>query len=118
MPFGTTSNLLLFPRQGGDTTTTPNDANVGLIRLNWFGCGVWSWFLFCFSNECCMSRDRLNATQALGKEGKLGREQLTGGTYTLSNIGTIGGTYASPLIVVPEVAIGTHRRRVCVLWLW
>ena len=48
----------------------------------------------------------LSALQALGKEGKLGREHLTGGTYTLSNIGTIGGTYASPILVLPEVAIG------------
>ncbi len=47
----------------------------------------------------------LQSLQALGKEGKLGREHLTGGTYTISNIGTIGGTYASPLIVLPEVAI-------------
>jgi len=31
---------------------------------------------------------------------------MTGGTFTLSNIGTIGGTYASPVLVIPEVAIG------------
>ena len=28
-----------------------------------------------------------------------------GGTLTVSNIGSIGGTYANPLVVVPEVAI-------------
>jgi 2-oxoisovalerate dehydrogenase E2 component (dihydrolipoyl transacylase) len=43
---------------------------------------------------------------ALGRDAKLGREDLTGGTFTLSNIGTIGGTYASPILVVPEVVIG------------
>lgn len=33
------------------------------------------------------------------------REDLLGGTFTLSNIGSIGGTYASPLLLVPEVTI-------------
>ncbi len=42
----------------------------------------------------------------LGSEGKLGRDELTGGTFTISNIGTIGGTYLSPILVVPEVVIG------------
>ena len=47
----------------------------------------------------------LNVLQELGKESKLGREHLSGGTFSLSNIGTIGGTYASPLLVVPEVRL-------------
>lgn len=42
----------------------------------------------------------------LGSEGKLGRDELTGGTFTISNIGTIGGTYMKPILVVPEVVIG------------
>jgi 2-oxoisovalerate dehydrogenase E2 component (dihydrolipoyl transacylase) len=42
----------------------------------------------------------------LGSEGKLGRDDLTGGTFTISNIGTIGGTYLKPILVVPEVVIG------------
>lgn len=41
----------------------------------------------------------------LGKKGKLGGEDLSGGTFTLSNIGSVGGTYASPVIMAPEVAI-------------
>lgn len=48
----------------------------------------------------------LNRLQALGKDGKLGPSDLAGGTFTLSNIGIIGGTYLSPVVVVPEVAIG------------
>ena len=52
----------------------------------------------------------LNELQELGKEAKLGREHLTGGTFSLSNIGVIGGTYASPLLVVPEVAIAALGR--------
>jgi 2-oxoisovalerate dehydrogenase E2 component (dihydrolipoyl transacylase) len=37
--------------------------------------------------------------------GKLSIQDLTGGTITVSNIGNIGGTYLSPVIVEKEVAI-------------
>ncbi|PRP80404.1 hypothetical protein PROFUN_11950 [Planoprotostelium fungivorum] len=48
----------------------------------------------------------LNRLQAAANGAGLGREDLSGGTISISNIGTIGGTYASPVIVAPEVAIG------------
>uniref|UniRef100_A0A1A7W8B9 Dihydrolipoamide acetyltransferase component of pyruvate dehydrogenase complex n=1 Tax=Iconisemion striatum TaxID=60296 RepID=A0A1A7W8B9_9TELE len=48
----------------------------------------------------------LNRLQALGVAGQLGTTELSGGTFTLSNIGSIGGTYAKPVILPPEVAIG------------
>ncbi|MEE6523169.1 hypothetical protein FKM82_021910, partial [Ascaphus truei] len=48
----------------------------------------------------------LNRLQALGSTAQLGASDLTGGTFTLSNIGSIGGTYAKPVILPPEVAIG------------
>ncbi|XP_022243715.1 lipoamide acyltransferase component of branched-chain alpha-keto acid dehydrogenase complex, mitochondrial-like isoform X2 [Limulus polyphemus] len=48
----------------------------------------------------------LNRLQELGEKGQLGSSDLTGGTFTLSNVGVIGGTYAKPVIVPPEVAIG------------
>lgn len=48
----------------------------------------------------------LNRLQTLGASGQLGASELTGGTFTLSNIGSIGGTYAKPVILPPEVAIG------------
>ncbi|XP_026861211.2 lipoamide acyltransferase component of branched-chain alpha-keto acid dehydrogenase complex, mitochondrial [Electrophorus electricus] len=48
----------------------------------------------------------LNRLQTLGSSGQLGTADLTGGTFTLSNIGSIGGTYAKPMILPPEVAIG------------
>jgi 2-oxoisovalerate dehydrogenase E2 component (dihydrolipoyl transacylase) len=43
--------------------------------------------------------------QGLAVSGKLSTQDLTGGTITLSNIGSIGGTYVSPVIVEKEVAI-------------
>eukprot|EP01136_Pigoraptor_vietnamica_P017627 Opistho-1_new@63056 len=52
----------------------------------------------------------LNRLQAAGAKGQLGAADLTGGTFTLSNIGTVGGTYTKPVIVLPEVAIGALGR--------
>ncbi|XP_078024542.1 lipoamide acyltransferase component of branched-chain alpha-keto acid dehydrogenase complex, mitochondrial [Epinephelus lanceolatus] len=48
----------------------------------------------------------VNRLQTLGAAGQLGTNDLSGGTFTLSNIGSIGGTYAKPVILPPEVAIG------------
>ncbi|XP_062308660.1 lipoamide acyltransferase component of branched-chain alpha-keto acid dehydrogenase complex, mitochondrial [Osmerus eperlanus] len=48
----------------------------------------------------------LNRLQTLGANGQLGTADLMGGTFSLSNIGSIGGTYAKPVILPPEVAIG------------
>lgn len=47
----------------------------------------------------------LSRLQSLGKSGRLTTADLSGGTITLSNIGNIGGTYVSPVIVEKEVAI-------------
>jgi 2-oxoisovalerate dehydrogenase E2 component (dihydrolipoyl transacylase) len=48
----------------------------------------------------------LNRLQQLGATGKLSAADLKDGTITLSNIGTVGGTYLGPVIVESEVAIG------------
>lgn len=48
----------------------------------------------------------LNRLQDLGLRGKLGEADLKLGTFSLSNIGSIGGTYAKPVIMPPQVAIG------------
>ena len=48
----------------------------------------------------------LNSLQQLGSAGKLEKKHLEGGTFTLSNVGAIGGTYASPILFLPQVAIG------------
>ena len=50
--------------------------------------------------------NELNRLQDLGLRGKLGEADLKEGTFSLSNIGSIGGTYAKPVIMPPQVAIG------------
>ncbi|KAL4933901.1 putative 2-oxo acid dehydrogenases acyltransferase [Aspergillus undulatus] len=54
----------------------------------------------------------ISRLSALGKEEKLTPADLSGGTITVSNIGNIGGTYVSPVIVNNELAIlGIGRAR-------
>lgn len=54
----------------------------------------------------------LSRLQALAVEGKLGPQDMSGGTISVSNIGSIGGTYCSPVIVEGQVAIlGVGRMR-------
>ncbi|KAJ2841912.1 hypothetical protein J3B02_005739 [Coemansia erecta] len=45
-----------------------------------------------------------------GKAGGLSNGDLRGGTFTLSNVGMIGGTYLSPVVVSSEVCIGAIGR--------
>ncbi|KAI2640514.1 2-oxoacid dehydrogenases acyltransferase-domain-containing protein [Hypomontagnella submonticulosa] len=54
----------------------------------------------------------LSRLQSQASAGKLSPQDLSGGTITVSNIGNIGGTYVSPVIVEKEVAIlGIGRMR-------
>lgn len=56
--------------------------------------------------------EELTRLQGLAMQGKLSPSDMTGGTITVSNIGNIGGTYLSPVIVEREVAIlGIGRMR-------
>jgi pyruvate dehydrogenase E2 component (dihydrolipoamide acetyltransferase) len=57
-------------------------------------------------------QQELAALAARAREGKVGLEDLRGGTFTLTNIGALGGTGAIPIINYPEVAIlGVARAR-------
>ena len=46
------------------------------------------------------------------KTGKLGREELTGSTITLTSLGALGGSVSTPVINNPEVAIVGVKRMV------
>jgi pyruvate dehydrogenase E2 component (dihydrolipoamide acetyltransferase) len=51
------------------------------------------------------------------REGKLRREEIQGGTFSISSLGGIGGSYFTPIINAPEVAIlGASRTRTAPVW--
>lgn len=57
--------------------------------------------------------EEIHRLTQLAKKGAIPLSDLKGGTITLSNIGSIGGTYANPIIVSNEsaiVALGSARR--------
>lgn len=49
--------------------------------------------------------DEINGKAALAHEGKLSAEDMKNGTVTISNIGSVGGGFFTPVINYPEVAI-------------
>ncbi|HTU17223.1 MAG TPA: 2-oxo acid dehydrogenase subunit E2 [Gemmataceae bacterium] len=56
--------------------------------------------------------EELNAIAQLARERKLDASELKGGTFTITNLGGIGGTAFTPIVNYPEVAIlGLSRSR-------
>jgi pyruvate dehydrogenase E2 component (dihydrolipoamide acetyltransferase) len=54
---------------------------------------------------------------AKAREGKLGPAEMQGGTFSISSLGGIGGTYFTPIINAPEVAIlGVCRSSMRPVW--
>ncbi|RRD41343.1 dihydrolipoyllysine-residue acetyltransferase [Comamonadaceae bacterium OH3737_COT-264] len=54
---------------------------------------------------------------AKARAGKLGPAEMTGGCFTISSLGGIGGTYFTPIINAPEVAIlGVCRSSMRPVW--
>jgi len=52
------------------------------------------------------------------RDKKIMPDQLEGGNFTISNLGGIGGTYFSPIVYAPEVAIlGVSRAQKRPLWM-
>lgn len=49
--------------------------------------------------------EQVNAVALATREGKLKPEQMQGGTFTVTSIGSIGGLFGVPIINYPEVAI-------------
>ncbi|MFP1683202.1 dihydrolipoyllysine-residue acetyltransferase [Alloalcanivorax sp. C16-1] len=54
---------------------------------------------------------------AKAREGKLTMEQMSGACFSISSLGGIGGTYFTPIINAPEVAIlGVSKARHRMIW--
>jgi pyruvate dehydrogenase E2 component (dihydrolipoamide acetyltransferase) len=59
----------------------------------------------------------LTDLSAAAREGRLAREDMQGGTFTISSLGGIGGTAFTPIINAPEVAIlGVSRSSTAPVW--
>ncbi len=61
---------------------------------------------------------RVNDLAARAREGKLKMDELEGGTYTISNVGTFGNVMGTPVIMQPQVAImavGAIRKKPAVI---
>ncbi|XP_015191544.1 PREDICTED: lipoamide acyltransferase component of branched-chain alpha-keto acid dehydrogenase complex, mitochondrial [Polistes dominula] len=53
---------------------------------------------------------QLNRLQELGKKASIPLADLTGTTFTLSNIGVVGGNYTKPVIQPPQMVIGAFGK--------
>jgi pyruvate dehydrogenase E2 component (dihydrolipoamide acetyltransferase) len=59
----------------------------------------------------------LTALSGKAREGKIGPGDMSGGTFTISSLGGIGGTSFTPIINAPEVAIlGVTRAAIKPIW--
>jgi pyruvate dehydrogenase E2 component (dihydrolipoyllysine-residue acetyltransferase) len=59
----------------------------------------------------------LGAVSQKARDGKLGPDDMQGGTFTISSLGGIGGTSFTPIVNAPEVAIlGVVRARTSPVW--
>ncbi len=59
----------------------------------------------------------LGALSTKARDGKLGPNDMTGASFTLSSLGGIGGTSFSPIVNAPEVAIlGVTRSKIAPVW--
>jgi pyruvate dehydrogenase E2 component (dihydrolipoamide acetyltransferase) len=59
----------------------------------------------------------LGAVSAKAREGKLTPADMSGGTFTISSLGGIGGTHFTPIVNAPEVAImGVVRSKTVPVW--
>jgi 2-oxoisovalerate dehydrogenase E2 component (dihydrolipoyl transacylase) len=59
----------------------------------------------CEQKSLTQLQDELRRLQDLGKENKIPLEDALGGTISLSNVGTLGGTSSVPVIFPPQVFI-------------
>ncbi len=63
-----------------------------------------------------LSRDLMDIS-AKAREGKLSAADMSGGTFTISSLGGIGGTQFTPIVNAPEVAImGVSKAKIQPVW--
>ena len=63
-----------------------------------------------------LSRDLMDIS-AKARDGKLGPADMSGGTFTISSLGGIGGTQFTPIVNAPEVAImGLSKAKMQPVW--
>ena len=61
--------------------------------------------------------EETSAMASLAREGKLGPADVQGGCFSISSLGGIGGTYFTPIINAPEVAIlGVSKAQMKPVW--
>lgn len=59
----------------------------------------------------------INELATKARDGKIAPEEMKGATITITNIGSVGGTYATPIINHPEVAIiGMYKLETKPVW--
>lgn len=81
----------------GFATDTPNGLIVPVVR------DVDKKSLFQIARE-------LSELSEKARNGRIALEEIQGGTFTVTNIGTLGGLMSTPIINTPEVAIlGVHK---------
>ena len=87
------------------TLTYHNDHNIGVAMDSPRGLVV-PVIKKCQSLSILDIARELTRLQEAAKEGSLYEDDISGVTFSLSNIGAIGGTYMSPIVAPPQVAIG------------
>ncbi len=49
--------------------------------------------------------EEINSLIELTRAGKLNLDQMRGGTFTIANVGSIGGLFSTPIMNYPELAV-------------
>ena len=61
--------------------------------------------------------EELGTVSVKARDGKLGPADMSGGTFTISSLGGIGGSHFTPIVNAPEVAIlGVARSSIKPIW--
>ncbi|KAL7744682.1 hypothetical protein ACLKA6_017182 [Drosophila palustris] len=87
--------------KGAHNISVAIDTPQGLVVPNIKNCQA--------KNIIQIARD-LNGLVERGRTGSLTPSDFADGTFSLSNIGVVGGTYTHPCIMAPQVAIGAMGR--------